>query len=572
MAQKQLNQMNDAELDALYKKEIQALKSKPVDSLSDEDLDMLYEAEGGVESEPSEVDNLLSMLSKGIPESAKTLAKTAVDAFTAGYYPQFQEQLNKGFNQPGTAAEERFLLEQQQKENPNAEIIGTVTGTLAGSIAGPETLLAKVPGIKQAASLIEKVPVIAGPLKSAAAGAAYRAIQNPGEDVSGENSFQIDKRIQNILQPEAVALDVAVGTGGKLMQKLINPKNAAIRALGLGKRDVESAMQKAEESTQNLDRVIKYAKDSGILTAGQSSEGIFKKSSERLQQVGKELGDLRSKVDTGIIDSLLASDEKFKEQYIKNSFNLSEEKIADIVERTKQAIIDSGGTDSAQRAAIREVEDRLKRLKEKTSIFPNFKDMLKLKQEIDSSIYSKGKAIQKFGITDESLKKEALSFLSHELDKGLVYDAEVYSAFVNDKKLLNKLNDLKKQYSTLQTINTAARSKLSGEMANASRGSDLLKTVVDNTVLSTPVQSTAAVITDKIKIPPTLVPRSFQAMTARPTILIEGYDIHQTEAITDLRSIPEMETSIQNDLNLSNIEKAKRLNLIRKHGRVYIGN
>lgn len=190
-----------------------------------------------------------------------------------------------------------------KEANPGASLAGEIGGNILGLAAGPVSAVTKA-GTAVRAGLAARgvAPVLATAGAGAVEGGLYGLGQVISEDALGDSQTTAQK-IGSItgaglfgagLNAFTHGLGVA-GTklvekyGGSSLKEGLEKLSDDALMTQIGSRRV---MSKRDLFGQRGDEVMKYARDNGLVTLGDTAESFADKASDQVRKVGAEMGDL----------------------------------------------------------------------------------------------------------------------------------------------------------------------------------------------------------------------------------------------------------------------------------------
>lgn len=224
----------------------------------------------------------------------QTALEHGANQVTLGYLPQLQaaaepvtdaigNALSSTKIQPRSYVEARDAnierLAEEEKQNPGSAFGGKAAGMALSAYLTPG---GAAKGILGAAG------------KTAAYGAAYGGLQNPG-DVKGQvDPIQAEERLKNAAKGGLIGLGsgLATGTASALLNKGADKLShiESTQALkGAGAMTKEFRELNGKELT---DEVGKFAREKGIVQAGDTVESVLPKARAIQNESGKQLGEL----------------------------------------------------------------------------------------------------------------------------------------------------------------------------------------------------------------------------------------------------------------------------------------
>lgn len=281
---KRLEDMSDAELDALYSKAASPPApdtNKPLESMSDAEIDALHSQAVGAKGG----DGGWNLATPDI-NTLKAFSKTAADIPLVGHYPETAAAVKNAFSKGMLSApsaedirNEQELMQQQQSASKAGTLAGGVAGIAASAALSPELRL-----FGGAARLAEEAPLVSKILGGvgkvadpALTGAAYGAA---GAAQPGQNLENVGK---------AASAGGLIG-GGAGIASLLLPKLGGGAKWGLGKVSGLSS-EEASQYARNSKIIDQMAKDR-VQNPGKLEEyfaGLAQKAKEDLGSYSEAL-------------------------------------------------------------------------------------------------------------------------------------------------------------------------------------------------------------------------------------------------------------------------------------------
>lgn len=396
--------------------------------------------------------------------SGSAALQGAGQALTLGYLPQLQagaesmlpdasggvdEKLRReGFKLPDdsyVSKRDQFINRDQKlaSENPVSYGSGAVAGTLVS---------APILGAGGQAKTF-----LGGVGRAAGAGAVAGALQNPG-DVSGEvnnplkGELQTSSRLQNagtgILYGGGTqgALSVASKLGGALRPSSLADfaKRRAASSAGFQKSDINRATKKLGPvgAKSKVEGLGEYAIQNDLVQSGDDIFATSHRISEKRNEIGAKLG-----------EAYKQAQQKFSGSGQAMQSYLDPGEIAvQVVKKTDRALKGTSGYNQALPAVQKEAENLL-------SVDPTFEGLLRYRQSLDDVIYSPN-------VKADTPARKALERYRGLIDRNL----NVAVRALKGKEGYQEIKDLKKQYSKLSDLASAAKNKVSGELGNSPVG------------------------------------------------------------------------------------------------------
>lgn len=568
------SQMTDEQLDA----EINKVKGTDYSSMTDEQLDALISHE--LSQSPLE-----------------TFARHGANAAVLGYEPQIEggvKALAQGVQNGQMPTKDSYIQNRDKavlaltsgaKQNPIAATTGALTGSIAPMLVAPEVAAADAPAM------------IKG-LVGTATGLTQMAAQNPG-DVKGEiNPLQLPERAQNMQDPIGLALSatpLAMHSIGGIVKGLseINPAyKSAFLATGPSAKKFREAVSLDPESTKSMENIGKFAIDKGLVQAGDKVDNVYFKASDMLKKLGSDIGDFYDRNQNKIEDYLKTLSDQGNhteiQKVVDNTFNIQQQKPA-IMSNLENMIGAREGSDNV----LQRVSDHLDNLTQKYGENPDIGDLHKIKVALGEDVKDWGKA------QSESLPMQnAFRYLNGVFGQAIEGEIQNFSKVLAPDEL-QKLKTLNKDYSLTSEIQDNALKSYSKKEVGSHFGNTLgalggmlgyaayhdptmalmtgaagkaIGAVGEN--VAPRMQATTAVMQNSLlnSQPKALLAplRGYLGQTAQPQDYIEDFPKNMTRQVP-AEQIFMMQNEISKDSNLDNVAKAKRMNLLNKHGLMYLG-
>lgn len=470
---------------------------------------------------------------------------------------------------------EAARLQAQAEENPLTATGGKIIGSVGSGFAFPQV------GGTAAAKAVGNI----------ASMAAQQFLQNPG-DVAGEiNPLQVSGRIESVKQAakdpltQAAAAIGFVGPAVGAVGKYLAPEEGtALAALGTKASDVRTGIRqgKTGDVTGKLRELTEFAKDEGLIKPFSPTWRIANKVSEKIKNVGSKIGKIRE------------ISEKYAPEKLKEILDSNPGKYGSFIPEFEKAAIfskiDLDFADPTTAESIKKiVAQRLDSLAKKHG---------NVEVAIDGKIYSSPKKISVSELSklkaewqdelrldkfsgDYGIKEKAFNYLKNSANNAINSEIELTDAVLKKsaegRKLLPEHTRLKNEYKKLLVLKDGIERKLTREEGSGFAGR----------MFETPLQSAAANMPENLSgktalsIQRAISPRFDQKIEGFPQSMTKPLDEIAFEQqiplgmdpVAFIESIKAKEISkINKDTSLTNINKAKRRNLLEKHGLVYIGN
>jgi hypothetical protein len=355
---------------------------------------------------------------------------------------------------------------------------------------------------------------------------------------------------------------------GKGLRSILGGDDTAIRAIALRPKDIRTGIKTAGENEifKNVDEISSFAKKN-VLSPFSSTEEVLEKTKSRLESVGKEIGEIRKR-----------SADKVEEYLLRNAGKPNVENYFDNVFRPKLSYLrikkqidnEIADPDYAQRV-MSVIENKLNSLQERygDAAVPMEK-MTSLKSNWQREI-SAGKES-----ADYTIREDAFKFLNKDLNQAINNEISLYDKILKGDDLA-KHTKLKRDYGLLSLMNDSISARAAKE---ATASGPITLNPMQGFRTSTGLQSAVATGLPENAIPNPKWTAIGAGAIGSGRILsmgrgeqnepkIEGYSAVETMQIAPIE-LPGAKAQIENS-SLSSVEKAKRLNLLNKHGRVYLG-
>jgi hypothetical protein len=523
----------------------------------------------------------------------KSAVASGANVLTGGYLPQIAGAVESALTEtPYVEARDKMIerLAEAEKKDALGSGIGSIMGA-AGQMAIPVGRIAKA---------VESLPTIAKGAAAAGLNLAQAGLQNPG-DVQGEiNPIQFQERGQAFKDPVAMALSAvplvssAIGTAAKKAAKIAPEAKAAFKTLMPTGKEFKQALVESPKSPRSLESIGRFMLDEKILGPTSKVDDVFFRSEELLKKYGEESKSIYNKAKDKI-DAYMSNAPKSGPEYLERGFDVTnkKEKIISQVDKVLKGSPEKEVALNKVRSYLDQVESEFGK-----DQVPDIEYLHKAKQEIGSQInfLKENKELP----DTQRAYKVLLSTIQNAIDNELNY----FDKIVGGKEG-KRLRELDSKLSKLYEINNLASKafgktetrglglaaslgavgglgyglssgdpvKMLGGMALGATAVPALQAGANKIAEIAPAAK--ANILDKIINKPesrifSIPLRGYLSSQMANDERIEGFPLRSTIQITPF-DVSRFEDQI-NTSSLSNIEKAKRLNLIRKHGRVYLGN
>jgi len=526
-------------------KEMAELEAKqPKQVISDKEMEALESSSGSDEGP------FLTAIDRGM------------DVVSGGYLPQIEaglEQLIPG-SKPYVQRRDELIntLKKSQEANPISSAVGTGLG-IAGSMYA-------MPGLG-AAKAASSFPQLAGQvLKNVGIGAGMIAAQNPG-DIEGEVSpLQLEERAINLADTARTpmgkamlalpALAPALGYGAqKLSGKIPVAQKMAYMATGPTSGQVKGDLSTSKEAAQKITELGQYVLDKGYVPGG--VDDIYFRSKDKLKQLGSQIGEIYSSTKPKV-EHYLSSNIGKAGDYFENTFDLN--KSNEMLHDISQGL--SGSPNRPQ--VLNKIENYFSDISndfgDQFGSFssPDLEQLHKLKTRLGQSIsWSK---------TNDEIPEiqEAYKYVLQKVNSAIDNELNLYDKVVGGQASV-KMRQLNRDYHLTDKINSNSLGKASSEMSGRASIGNQVSNVVSDVFHGRSAQALNNMKTINAK---TYSPMGL--IGAQHEVEFSGYPATMTMQVTrddyDLAK-----SSLEQNPELNIIERAKRLNLLNKYGRVYLG-
>ena len=321
--------------------------------------------------------------------------------------------------------------------------------------------------------------------------------------------------------------------------------------------------------TNQVEDAVEYARKSGILSANPLKSGTMdtlKRVHDKMNDVGVALARLRDN-NTKLIDKYISenSHANYKD-YLDNGFN-SEKTIERINAKIDHQIEDVDWSNKVKEF----VDDKLKQQFEKYgNRNPNLKQLQRLKKDWQSQVnYAKD-------VSDLNVSQTGYDLLQAEAKRAMDHELEFIGNAIggNDKVLHTKLM---KEYQNLSILEDGLKTKAAGTY-KTEKTFDFTKpgtwlppaTKVQSALSQLPTfGKQSAPVKKNFGVQQFAPISTLRTLNNQTEQRFEGFPQSQTQQVDPATFPQEMEAI--NKSGLSPSAKAQRLNLLNKHGRVYLG-
>lgn len=532
--------LTDAEMAELEKKHAP-------DFISDEDM-AKHEASDKLVNSPD--------------EPWETGLDTHLDTLSGGYGPQLKAALDV-MTDPNTNFANRRdayrqLLEQGQAANPKAKVAGIATG-IAGQMAG-------LHGATGALPLADLHPVQRGAIQSLM-NLALQAGQNPGDE-QGKVGVDMGAQLQQINPMEHPVADAlaTVPMVGPLASKLVSPEMAATKAFSMTPKEGQQAVSVNGMASKDPAELGKFAlEQKGLIQPMTSGHSLYERMAARTKEIGAKLGSVVRTVEPKINDWLSKNAGSSEAQaFLDDSFHLdnSRQKVLNIID-------DLHDSDAPKmKAAVQEWfdywKDRVARGSSEGASNPDFDTLQKMRTDAQSKLNYE-RSPQNMQKTPG--REAGMSAILDEVDRSI--DHELNLAETLGGPRVGEMKALRQQYSLAKTLEQRSLRQAGKEVAKPMSVDPL--DMVKHSMIMGPrtYQAGAAMLNGSlppaIGASPTLVGMGLN----KPEPTVEGFPLNSTQDVPPMMYQQAKDSIEKSNMPLS--QKAKRLNLLNLHGKVFMG-
>lgn len=401
--------------------------------------------------------------------------------------------------------------------------------------------------------------------------------------------------------PEAAMISKGMGAVGRGARSVFGSDEQALKAVGIRRKDLAPKIKISDFSDpyEDINALSKYAQEN-VITGGSGTESTLKRVKKKLQDVGTKIGEIRNKNQSAINDML----EKYQgniesyDQLLKkkrasspaesamierqmNGLNNQLPGMKDIGEYFKGTFTPKSSYERIDKeiaSSLADVEDADKVraiVKGKLDALDNkyqgdiipIEDLTRLKSEWQRQLTSGRDAL------DRTVREDAYHFLQKEADRAISNEINFGDKILKGDDLAKHMK-LKKEYGILKLMNETLSSKAAKEMTGANSLNPFVvapnSTKVQSAIAKIPDQGPGGLATGGMAAGIQYGNISNMRQGAYKEPYVFGFPISQTQRISPNELAP-LKNEIQQNSELSAVEKAKRLNLLN-NGRVYLGN
>ena len=564
--------------DFLTDSEMKDLEAKNhPDFISDEDMAKLQPEEDVKPIEPY--------------DPVETGLRAAINSAMAGYFPQAEAGVRTGSLSSPEYTKMRDELIQRQDissvENPLSYGAGSIAGIFA-----PAGAIGKGVG-----AAFKGAPLAARALGAGAAGLAEMAMQNPG-DVPGEvNPLQLEDRAQMIADHPILSTVAAaapmVGPIAQNFKKGDIAAEAAINALSPKKKLSRELIRSGEGG--RVDELGNYALDNKVVGGLNNYEKMYQKASQLQEAAGREIHSINQRSNNFIENYMVQNAGKplsGVKEYLTKTFtpaNYKNEILSDIDRQLEYL--------PAKDAALKKASDYLDAIWSKGT--PDIEQLQKIRTALGQSV----KDWAKTNLETPEVQRAWKIIRGHIAD---ATDNEFnFLEQVTKGPDAQRIRQLRKEYRSASTIADNVLDRAAGEMSQKS-GLGLLDagaigalgggaammtkdptTAMISAGLGAGIMGAkrlgesgragslkAGLINKVVNHPESMtmqIPAAIASTVSRETNEphVEGYPLSLTMPVNPMEMMQagaELEKS-----DMPPTEKAKRMQLLNKHKRVYLG-
>lgn len=566
-----------SQLESLSEQKKKDLLSKP--SLTDDEMSQLEGLHGSASQSPDEP-----------PGPVETFAKKAADMPLMGYYPQAAAAAKSLVDKrPYVDIRDSEIkrLKEGEEANPIASMAGSATG-LGASLLVPGSAATEL-----AAPLGRSARAVLAGLE----GLGMFMAQNPGDQPGVVDPIQAEDRIARVKENPKMALASTlipmIGPGMQLAKEGDMAAESAYKASGPKAKDFKIAKTVSEESPRNAENIGRYALDNKIMTPMSTYEAVYKKASQKANDAGNEISNVIDKnkdVADNILLNLAGKKSPVADEFFKTSIDAS--KIDDIGKDIYKELAPQDGAESAIERVKKLLGQATQESGESAMRLPTLQ---KLRISLNNSI--------NWGKDNSELPavQQAFKMLKDRVDEAIngEFDMIEKVAGSSDK---SKLQALRKAYGSSQTLADNALNKwassetrsMQGVMPAAAAvgmgtqiatqstpkalaagalagGAVLGSNLLSNGRMQTTIPNVIQSFTNPGGMVGTAPSRAMSMMSrSMGDQTLEGYNVNMlADALPE--EVMSLKSRIENDPKLSNLEKGKRLYLLSKHNKIYLG-
>lgn len=513
------------------------------------------------DEEMSEIEDL------NVPGPVETLARRALNAATLNYGPEILAATDidptKGYQQKLKEQVEREDL--GAMENPTAATLGTFGGIAGSMMAGAPVAKVAKKGAEVAAKFGPDVAKKVAPFVSEVlVNMGMNFAQNPGHDATGDSN-ETDLRVEQATSPLAVATSVAGPAVGKALEAATDPVKNAVNAIGLDAKDLRQTLRNERTgSPATREGLVKSAREMGILNKTLSTtEGIYERAAQKVDEAGRKIADIVRNSSEDVNQWYERQPLARRKAFDSSRLNFDDRDIARIRNDLRELYKGYGPRG----------EQSLKRMDKLLESWaagggPDLEDLWGLQAKLDDLIRDSGAVagnVRGRG-GNESLETKGYAYLKDLINKAVNAELEFYEKGLRGNAL-DAYKQARREYSVAKSILTASERKLARE--GSSQAGPIVGGIKE-LMSGTPTQTARDLIGRGVRTMnrAPLVQPSIIGLRP-PSFVYGGYRAEETLEVTPMEAQIH-EAEIQRE-EIPPSEKARRLNLLRKYGRVYVG-
>jgi hypothetical protein len=603
---------------------LESLSDEELKQLPQEDIDfLLSEAEAelttpitvGQVEKPSLLGAVGESATRGL-KSLGTALESAADTALFGYLPQLKagaaisaETDRFGFKDEPTfleqdkyiPAEKSYIEERdraaaemlaRQEENPTAATVGKALGVGASML---------FPGLASARVLRGGGAILgAGGAKAigrvgaaATEAAALSALQNPGDAPGEADPLQLRERATNFLEtitsPTNLALSSLAGIAPRASKAIDEPppilgkdERKALSLLEPTPSDFQEIITRSEKSSQGPKEIAKFIKNNRIGKMGDDYEQIYSKSKSIERKFGDEIEKFYQENSDRIEKEVRNFLQKSKDKnWVKNNpdivrslkaFN-SPEYFSDLLlefKRKTRFQPDAKQAFDVLNKHLNSLVDEFATIDPRTGMLinkkPNLLELHEMRRSIDAKINEFNTARAMGTISAEaSASDKAFNFLREKINDAIFDEVEVLGK-ITGKDLGRKIKDLNKNYSTATVVTDLARKSFARDFSKDARMSSILSPIAD---ILEPKKGQAEAFknigSSVIGKSKEIGVRSLEQAARLNQMANPSKSVMVDYIKIDPAEVPDYEYIINSDPEMSTIEKAKRIQLLKKY-------
>lgn len=508
------------------------------DFISDEEMEKMQPDDFISDEQMDAIDKMTDLI-----DSAKAFAASAADTATMGYGPNIIAGVKTGSLSSPEYMQERDELNQAlqelREESPTAALAGDITGGVASAVL-PGGALAK------GAGLGTKL------LASVAIGAGIGALQDT-PDIPGEaGEIDAEERAKQAATGAGVGL-ITQGAGSAISKIIPDSVEQQFKALGPFKKQAKKARIAEEQGRGKTAKdIVEFGRKEGIFKFGRSAEEMYDEALASKRKYGEELRNIYDK-SSNQLDEI-----RMKKPLIGDRFSdLKASAIQDIEQRFKYAGPDKDKIIQRVSEYFDNIDEQFKGTK------PSLLDLHEVKQELATRAKYAADAAKVGGEIPNlnSAWKRVERIVNNSIE-------DMVSNVPGEAG--KRLKQANKNYSLAAELHDIVANRVDSVTSQTTP----FQEIIDSLDPITRMRSSVGSIAQKVEaLPPGTAARAsaaqMLAFQQRPT-LVEGFPSNMTQEI-DPADVSLFDMEITKNSNLTPTQKAKRLQLLRKHGRIYLG-